>query len=147
MGIHLVPSLEAHFAQVPQPSTSSNSNILHLALAKESGHTVPWEACDKMAALDENRNQNASRRPEFAFDEPLEYDSMSPVERKPETLAKCISYKAYFSSLPENEENTSLKRHPIPLQGNSSDFSERKGTQGKTSYSNSHSLKPPQASG
>uniref|UniRef100_A0A4X1SX79 Shroom family member 3 n=1 Tax=Sus scrofa TaxID=9823 RepID=A0A4X1SX79_PIG len=108
-GIYPVPSLEPHFAQVPRASVSSNGT-LYPALAKEGGYTAPQGAGNKVAALDENGNQNGSSRPGFAFCQPLDYDSVSPVERKPETSAKCVPYKVHFPSVPENEEDPSLKR-------------------------------------
>ncbi|XP_019660981.1 protein Shroom3 isoform X2 [Ailuropoda melanoleuca] len=143
-GIYPVPSLEPHFAHVPQPSVSSNGT-LYPALAKESGYTTPHGACDKMATFDENGNQNGSSRPGFAFYQPLEHDSVSPGERKPETSAKCVPYKVHFPSVPENEEDTSLERQLTPLRGNSSHPNERKSTHSNKPYSNYHSLKSPQA--
>ncbi|XP_058403287.1 protein Shroom3 isoform X2 [Diceros bicornis minor] len=143
-GIYPVPSLEPHFAQVPQHSVSSNGT-LYPALAKESGYTAPQGTCDKMATLDENGNQNVSGRPGFAFYPPLEHDSVSSVERKLETSAKCVPYKVHFPSVPENEEDTSLKRHLTPLQGNSPYPNEKKSTHSNKPYSSYHSLKSPQA--
>lgn len=139
-GIYPVPSLEPHFAQVPQPSVSGNGT-LYPALAKESGYTAPHGACDKMATFDENGNQNGSSRPGFAFCQPLEHESMSLVERKPETSAKCVPYKVHFPSVPENEEDTSLERQLTPLQGNSPHPNERKNTHSNKPYPNYHSLK------
>ncbi|XP_049741908.1 protein Shroom3 isoform X2 [Elephas maximus indicus] len=143
-GIYPVPSVEPHFAQVPQPSRNSNG-MLYPALAKESGYTAPQAACDKMATFDENGNQNGSSRPGFAFFQPLEHDSLSPVERKPETTAKLVPYKVHFPSVPENEEDTSPRRHLTSSQGNSPHSNERKNTHSNKPYSNHHSLKPPQA--
>ncbi|KAF6372489.1 shroom family member 3 [Rhinolophus ferrumequinum] len=143
-GIYPVPSLEPHFAQVPQPSASSNG-MVYPALAKESGYTTPQGTCDKVATLDENGNQNGSSRPGFAFYQPLELDSLSSVERKLETSAKCVPYKVCFPSVPENEEDTSLKRHVTPLQGNNPHPNERKSTHSNKASSNYHSLQSPQA--
>nr|XP_008519046.1 PREDICTED: protein Shroom3 [Equus przewalskii] len=143
-GIYPVPSLEPHFAQVPQPSVSSNGT-LYPALAKESGYTAPQGACDKMATLDENGNQNGSSRPGFAFYQPPEHDPLPSVERRLETAAKCVPFKVHFPSVPENEEDASLKRHLTPLQGNSPYPSEKKSTHSDKPYSNYHSLKSPQA--
>ncbi|XP_054450439.1 protein Shroom3 [Pteronotus mesoamericanus] len=142
-GIYPVPSLEPHFAQVPPPSASSNGT-LYPALAKESGYATPRGACDKVATLDENGNQNGSSRPGFAFYQPLEHDSLSPVERTPEISAKCVPYKVHFLSVPEHEEDTSLKKHITPLQGNSPYPSERKSTHNNKSSSNYHSRQSPQ---
>ncbi|XP_047713558.1 protein Shroom3 [Prionailurus viverrinus] len=139
-GIYPVPSLEPHFAQVPQPSVSGNGT-LYPALAKESGYTAPHGACDKMATFDENGNQNGSSRPGFTFYQPLEPDSMSLVERKPETSAKCVPYRVHFPSVPENEEDTSLERQLAPLHGSSPHPNERKSTHSNKPYSNHHSLK------
>ncbi|KAG8515141.1 Protein Shroom3, partial [Galemys pyrenaicus] len=133
-GIYPVPSLEPHFAQVPQPSVNSNGT-LYPALAKESGYKAP-----QGAALDENGNQNGSSRSGFAFYQPLEHDSMSPVERKLESSAKSIPYKSSFPSVPESEEDTTLKRHLIPPHP-----IERKSTHSNKPYSNHHSLSSPQA--
>ncbi|XP_012506422.1 PREDICTED: protein Shroom3 [Propithecus coquereli] len=143
-GIYPVPSLEPHFAQVPQPSVSSNGTV-YPALAKESGYIAPRRACNMMATLDENGNQNGSSRPGFAFHQPVEHDLLSPVERKPGTIAKCVPSKVHFSSVPENEEATSLKRHLTPPQGNSPQPSERKSTHSNKPCSNHHGLKSPQA--
>ncbi|KAI4542815.1 hypothetical protein MG293_006941 [Ovis ammon polii] len=141
--IYPVPSLEPHFAQVPRPSVSGNGT-LYPALAKEGGYTPPQGVCDRVAALDENGNQNGSSRPGFAFCQALERDSVSLVERKPETSARCVPYKVHFPSVPENEEETSLKRLLTPLEGHSPHPSERKSTQGNK-YSNYRNLQSPQA--
>nr|XP_054410073.1 protein Shroom3 isoform X4 [Pongo abelii] len=142
--IYPVPSLEPHFAQVPQPSVSSNG-MLYPALAKESGYIAPQGACNKMATIDENGNQNGSSRPGFAFCQPLEHDLLSPVEKKPEATAKYVPSKVHFSSVPENEEDASLKRHLTPPQGNSPHSDERKSTHSNKPSSHPHSLKCPQA--
>ncbi|XP_007947231.1 protein Shroom3 [Orycteropus afer afer] len=144
-GIYPVPSVEPHFAQVPQPSMNSNG-MLYPALAKESGYTAPQAAYDKMATFDENGNQNGSTRPGFAFYQPLEHDSQSPVEKKPENTAKFVPYKVHFPSVPENEEDISLRRHLTSPQGNSPHPSERKSTHSNKPYSNHHSFKSPQVS-
>lgn len=128
---------------MPRPSVSGNGT-LYPALAKEGGYPAPQGACDKTTALDENGNQSGSSRPGFAFGQPLEHDSVSPGERKPEVSAKCVPYKVHFLSVPENEEETSLKRLLTPLQGDSPHPSERKSTQGNK-YSNYHSLQSPPA--
>ncbi|KAM5337295.1 protein Shroom3 isoform 3-T4 [Glossophaga mutica] len=143
-GIYPVPSLEPHFAQVPQPSASSNGT-LYPALAKESGYAAPRGACDKVATLDENGNQNGSSRPGFAFYQALEHDSLSPVERTPEISAKCVPYKVHFPSVPEHEEDTLLKKHSTPLQGNSPYPDERKNTHSNKPSSTYHSRQSPQA--
>lgn len=65
---------------------------------------------------DENGNPNRSSRPGFAIFQPQQCHSVSPVQRKSETSAKYIPYKVHFPSLPENEEDTSLKRQLTPLQ-------------------------------
>ncbi|CAD7693435.1 unnamed protein product [Nyctereutes procyonoides] len=143
-GIYPVPSLEPHFAQVPQPFVNSNGT-LYPALAKETGYTTPHGACDETATFDENGNQDGSTRPGFAFSAPLEHDSVSPVERKPESSAKCVPYKVHFPSVPENEEDTSLERQLTPLQGNSPHPNERKSTHSNKLCSHYHGLKCPQA--
>ncbi|XP_006885363.1 PREDICTED: protein Shroom3-like [Elephantulus edwardii] len=144
-GIYPVPSVEPHFAQVPHVSMSSNG-MLYPALAKESGYTAPLTAGDKIATFDENGNQNGSSRPGFAFYQPPEPDSRYPVERKSEAAAaKFVPYKAHFPSVPENEEEISLRRHLPSPQGNGPHPIERKGTPSNKPYPNHHSLKPPQA--
>nr|XP_021505569.1 protein Shroom3 [Meriones unguiculatus] len=142
-GIYPVPSPEPHFAQVPQPSVGSNGTV-YPALVKESSYTAAQEACNKMAALDENGNRKEASRPGFAFCQPLEHGSVTPVERKSEPTAKYVSYKVHFSSVPENEDS-SLKKHATPPQGNSPYPSERKNTHGSRACSNPHGLSSPQA--
>nr|AAI45114.1 Shroom3 protein [Mus musculus] len=142
-GIYPVPSPEPHFAQVPQPSVSSNGTV-YPALVKESGYTAAQGTCNKMATLDENGNQNEASRPGFAFCQPLEHNSVTPVEKRPEPTAKYI-YKVHFSSVPENEDS-SLKRHITPPHGHSPYPSERKNIHGGSrACSNHHSLSSPQA--
>ncbi|XP_048640772.1 protein Shroom3 isoform X1 [Marmota marmota marmota] len=143
-GIYPVPSLEPHFAQVPQPSVSNNG-MLYPVLAKESGYTAAQGACNQMDTFDENGNQNGASRPGFAFFQPLEHDSLSPVERKSETTAKYVPYRVHFSSVPENEEDSCLKRHVTPPQGSSPHPNERRSSHGDKPSSNRHSLKSPQA--
>ncbi|XP_052591346.1 protein Shroom3 [Peromyscus californicus insignis] len=137
-GIYPVPSPEPHFAQVPQPSVSSNGTV-YPALVKESGYAAAQGACNnRMAALDENGNHREASRPGFAFCQPPERDSAAPAERNPEPTARFVSYKVHFSSAPGNED-ASLKRHVAPLQGNSSPYpSERR-------IANHQGLSPPRA--
>nr|XP_048283721.1 protein Shroom3 [Myodes glareolus] len=143
-GIYPVPSPEPHFAQVPQPSVSSNGTV-YPALVKESGYTGAQGPCNKMATLDENGNQNEASRPGFAFCQPLEHDLVTPVERNPEPTAKHVSYKVHFSSVPENEDS-SLKKQGTPLQDTSPSYpSERKNAPGSRPCSNHHGLSSPQA--
>lgn len=142
-GIYPVPSPEPHFAQVPQPSVSSNGTV-YPALVKESGYTAAQETCNKVAALDENGNQKEASRPGFAFCQPLDQDSVTLVEKKPEPVAKYL-YKVHFSSVPENEDS-SLKRLVTSPHGNSPYPSERKNIHGGSRpCSNQHSLASPQA--
>nr|XP_051675623.1 protein Shroom3 isoform X7 [Oryctolagus cuniculus] len=143
-GIYPVPSLEPHFAQVPQPPVSSNG-VLYPVLAKETAHTAPRGAGGKAASFDENGNQNGASRPGFAFYQPLEHDPLSSVERKPETAAKCVPYKVHFSSVPENDEDISQKRALAPPQGSSAYPSERKVTHGHQPCSNHYGLPSPLA--
>ncbi|XP_051026841.1 protein Shroom3 [Acomys russatus] len=142
-GIYPVPSAEPRFAQVPQPSVGSNGTV-YPALVKESGYSAAQGACNKMAALDENGNQSEASRPGFAFCQPLEHDSVTQVERKPEPTAKYVPYKVHFSSVPENEDS-SLRRHVTPPQGNSPYPGERKNAHGSRLCSNHHSASAPQA--
>lgn len=142
-GIYPVPSLEPHFAQVPPPSVNNNGT-LYPALAKESGYTAPQKACSRMAAFDENGNQNGGSRPGFAFYKPLEHDSLSPVERKPETTAKYVPYKVHFSSGPENEDS-SQNNHLTPPHGNNPHSNDRKSAPINKLCSTNHSLKSCQA--
>ncbi|XP_052054595.1 protein Shroom3 isoform X2 [Apodemus sylvaticus] len=142
-GIYPVPSPEPHFAQVPQPSVSSNGTV-YPALVKESGYAAAQGTCNKMATLDENGNQNEAGRPGLAFCRPLEHDSVTPVEKKPEPTVKYI-YKVHFSSVPENEDS-SLKSHVAPPHGNSPYPSERKSIHsGSRPSSHHHGLSAPQA--
>ncbi|XP_057628158.1 protein Shroom3 isoform X2 [Chionomys nivalis] len=142
-GIYPVPSPEPHFAQVPQPSVSSNGTV-YPALVKESGYPSAQGACNKVDTLDENGNQNEASRPGFAFCQPLEHDSVTPVERNPESTAKHVSYKVHFSSMPENED-PSLKKQGTPLRGTSPSYpSERKNAPGSRPCSNQHVGRPPQ---
>lgn len=143
-GIYPVPCPEPHFAQVPQPSVSSNGTV-YPALVKESGYTAAQGTCNKMATLDENGNQNEASRPGFAFCQPPEHDSVTPVEKKLEPTAKYI-YKVHFSSVLENEDS-SQKRHVTPPHSNSPYPSERKNIPGGSSRpcSSQHSLSSPQA--
>uniref|UniRef100_A0A8C3X1D5 Shroom family member 3 n=1 Tax=Catagonus wagneri TaxID=51154 RepID=A0A8C3X1D5_9CETA len=142
-GIYPVPSLEPHFAQVPRASVSSNGT-LYPALAKEGGCTAPQGAGNTAAALDENGNQNGPSRPGFAFCQPLERDSVSPGERKPETLARCVPYKVHFPPVPENEEDPALESHLMPFQGSSPHPGERRSTHGHK-YSHHPSPHSPEA--
>lgn len=145
-GIYPVPSPEPHFAQVPQPSVSSNGTV-YPALVKESGYAPAQGTCNnKMATLDENGNQNEAGRPGFAFCPPLEHDLVTPGEKKPDPMAKYI-YKGHFSPVPENEDS-SLKRHATPPHphGHSPHPSERKNIHGGSRpSSNHHGLSSPQA--
>uniref|UniRef100_H0VPN2 Shroom family member 3 n=1 Tax=Cavia porcellus TaxID=10141 RepID=H0VPN2_CAVPO len=143
-GIYPVPSLEPHFAQVPQPSINSNGTV-YPELAKESAYTASQEACSRIDAFDENGNQNGASQPGFAFYQPQEHNSLLPVERKPETTAKNVPYKVHFSSVPENEEDSSLNNRLTPPQGNSPHPSERKSAPSNKLYSNHHSFKSTQA--
>ncbi|XP_003790113.2 protein Shroom3 [Otolemur garnettii] len=143
-GIYPVPSVEPHFAQVPQPSMTSNGS-LYPALAKESGYIAPPAAGDKVAAFDENGNHSLPSRPGVAFYQPPDHGSLSPEERKPGTAAKCVPSKVHFSSVPGNEEEMPLKRHLTPPQGNSPHPSERERTPSNKPCPNSHSLRSLQA--
>ncbi|XP_015425697.1 PREDICTED: protein Shroom3 [Myotis davidii] len=143
-GIYPVPSLEPHFAQVPQPSASSNGT-LYPALAKESGYTTPPGAGDKTATLDENGNQNGSSRPAFAFCQPREHESLSLAERTPETPVKCAPLKVHFPSVPKNVKDTSPKKRLAPLQGSSPHPSERKSPHSSKPAPTCHHTQPPQA--
>ncbi|XP_040822876.1 protein Shroom3 [Ochotona curzoniae] len=120
--IYPVPSLEPHFAQVPQPPASSNG-VLYPVLAKETAHPASQGGGGRVASFDENGNQNGANRPTVTFYQATEHDLPSSMERKSETTAKAVPYRVHFSSVPENAEDTSWKRHLTPYQGNS----ERKG--------------------
>ncbi|XP_045853754.1 LOW QUALITY PROTEIN: protein Shroom3 [Meles meles] len=143
-GVYPVPSPEPHFAQVPRPSASGGGS-LYPALAKESGCAAPPGACDRMAPLDQNGNHDASNRPGFAFYQPLEHDSVPPVERRPETSAKYVPYKVHFPSVPENEEEESPERPVTPLGGDSPHPGERRSAHSSKPSSNFHSLRCPPA--
>ncbi|CAK6433048.1 unnamed protein product [Pipistrellus nathusii] len=152
-GIYPVPSLEPHFAQVPPPSASSNG-MLYPALAKESGYAAPQGACDQTAAsLDENGNQSGSSRPAVAFYQPLGRESLSLVERTPETPGSCVPVKVHFPPVPDNgkEAESAPLGAPrpalrlTPLHGTSPHPSERKSPQSNKPAPTYHSIPSPQA--
>ncbi|XP_045140285.1 protein Shroom3 [Echinops telfairi] len=140
-GIYAVPTVEPHFAQVPQPSINSNG-MLYPALAKESGYAAPQAAYDKMATFDENGNQNGPSRPGATFYQPIQQDWLSAAERKPETTAQFAAYKAHVPSVPENEEDISLRGQLLSPPGDSPQPTGRKGTHGSKPHSDPHSLSP-----
>ncbi|XP_075400284.1 protein Shroom3 isoform X2 [Tenrec ecaudatus] len=140
-GIYPVPTVEPHFAQVPQPPINSNG-MLYPALAKESGYAAPQAAGNKMATFDENGNQNEPSRPGATFYQPIQQDSLSAAERKPETTAQFAAYKAHFPPVPENEEDISLRGQLLSPPGDSPQPTGRKGTHGSKPHSDPHSLNP-----
>ncbi|XP_027710438.1 protein Shroom3 isoform X2 [Vombatus ursinus] len=114
--IYPVPSPEPHFAQMPQPSMSSNG-MLCPALAKEHGYPAPPSTCEKKAAL-ENGNQNGPSKSAAIFYQAPEYIS-PPLVEKSETMGKFSPYKPHFPSEPENLRGTSLQKdEPRILEGN-----------------------------
>ncbi|KAK2098656.1 Protein Shroom3 [Saguinus oedipus] len=124
--IYRVPSLKSHFAQVPQPSVSSSGTLP--CTCQGAWIHSPSGSVQQDGYTDENGNQNGSSSPAFAFCQPLEHDLLSPVKKKPEATAKYVPSKVHFSSVPENEEDASLKRHLTPPQGNNPHPNERKST-------------------
>uniref|UniRef100_A0A8C8W4A8 Shroom family member 3 n=1 Tax=Peromyscus maniculatus bairdii TaxID=230844 RepID=A0A8C8W4A8_PERMB len=152
-GIYPVPSPEPHFAQVPQPSVSSNGAV-YPALVKESGYAAATTTTaaaqgvcnNRMAALDENGNHGEASRPGFAFCQPPERDSAAPAagaERNPEPTARFVSYKVHFSSAPGSED-ASLKRHVGPLQGSSSPYPSERRVSNHQGLQEDHNANPRQ---
>ncbi|XP_061850248.1 protein Shroom3 isoform X2 [Colius striatus] len=94
-GVYPVPSPEPHYAQVPQPSASSNGT-LYPALAKESGYSPPLPAShDKTIAsstlgFDENGNQSTTNR-SAVFYQPLaaerKHNAATKLHQKPPSTA------------------------------------------------------------
>ncbi|XP_055967126.1 protein Shroom3 isoform X2 [Sorex fumeus] len=137
-GVYPVPSPEPHFAQVPQPSGSTNGT-LYPALAKESGYAAPPR--DQLGMLDERGTQNGSGRPGFAFYQPLDPNALSPDERKPETAAKYAPYKVHFPSVPEKEEE---EEDAVSPERPGAPRGERR-AHGHSPYSGYHALRSPPA--
>ncbi|KAM8969954.1 protein Shroom3 isoform X1 [Sarcophilus harrisii] len=114
--IYPVPSPEPHFAQMPQPSGSSNG-MLYPALVKEHGYPASLSTCDKMVTL-ENGNQNDPSKSAAIFYQAPE-DISAPLVEKPETRDKFSPYKPHFTSEPEKLRGTSLRKdEPRILEGN-----------------------------
>ncbi|XP_051821035.1 protein Shroom3 isoform X2 [Antechinus flavipes] len=114
--IYPVPSPEPHFAQMPQPSGSSNG-MLYPALVKEHGYPASLSTCDKMVTL-ENGNQNGPSKSAAIFYQAPE-DISAPLVEKPETRDKFSPYKPHFTSEPEKLRGTSLRKDESRiLEGN-----------------------------
>nr|XP_009685552.1 PREDICTED: protein Shroom3 [Struthio camelus australis] len=111
-GVYPVPSPEPHFAQVPQPSASSNGT-LYPALAKESGYPPPLPVSyDKAVAsnplvFDENGNQSTTNRPTVFYQPPA-------TERKQDAAAKLVQYKPPNTAGPDVYLTTSRKEELFP---------------------------------
>nr|XP_009477833.1 PREDICTED: protein Shroom3 [Pelecanus crispus] len=106
-GVYPVPSPEPHYAQVPQPSASSNGT-LYPALAKESGYSPPLPVSyDKAVAsstlgFDENGNQSTTSRATIFYQPPA-------AERKHDAAAKLLQQKPPSTAGPETCLTTSRK--------------------------------------
>ncbi|XP_020844042.1 protein Shroom3 [Phascolarctos cinereus] len=134
--VYPVPSPEPHFAQMPQPSRSSNG-MLCPALTKERGYTAPLSTCEKKAAL-ENGNQNGPSKSAAIFYQAPEYTSPSLVE-KPETTGKFSPYKPHFPSEPENLRGTSLQKdEPRISEGNNTLPNGRESLHDRVQHCNHH---------
>ncbi|XP_010022125.1 PREDICTED: protein Shroom3 [Nestor notabilis] len=111
-GVYPVPSPEPHYAQVPQPSASSNG-MLYPALAKESGYSPPIPASyDKDVAsstlgLDENGSQSTTNRLTIFYQPPA-------AERKHDAAAKLLQQKAPSMAGPEVCLTTSRREELLP---------------------------------
>uniref|UniRef100_A0A8B9UJG1 Shroom family member 3 n=1 Tax=Anas zonorhyncha TaxID=75864 RepID=A0A8B9UJG1_9AVES len=111
-GVYPVPSPEPHYAQVPQPSASSNGTV-YPALAKESGYSASLPiSYDKGAAsstlgFDENGNQSTANR-STVFYQPL------AAERKHDAAAKLVQQKPPNTAGPEVYLSTSRKEELLP---------------------------------
>ncbi|XP_072480010.1 protein Shroom3 isoform X2 [Notamacropus eugenii] len=128
--IYPVPSPEPHFAQMPQPSVSSNS-MLYPALAKEQGYSSSLSTCEKMTAL-ENGNHNGPRKSAAIF-------YQAPLVEKPETTGKFSPYKPHFISEPENLRSTSLRKdEPRISEGNNTLPNGRESVHDSVQHSNHH---------
>ncbi|XP_062350039.1 protein Shroom3 [Cinclus cinclus] len=110
-GVYAVPSPEPHYAQVPQPSSSS-TGTLYPALAKESGYSpalpVSYDKATAGSALgsDDSGNQSTTNRSTI-FYQPLS------TERKHED--KLIQQKAPSAAGPELCLAMSRKEELLPL--------------------------------
>ncbi|XP_030348474.1 protein Shroom3 isoform X2 [Strigops habroptila] len=137
-GVYPVPSPEPHYAQVPQPSASSNG-MLYPALAKESGYSPPIPASyDKGVAsstlgLDENGSQSTTNR-STAFYQPL------AAERKHDAAAKLLQQKAPSMAGPEVYLTTSRREELLPPYKGV--HSNRETT--STAHASKHSFQAPQ---
>ncbi|KAM6072357.1 protein Shroom3 isoform 7-T8 [Theristicus caerulescens] len=111
-GVYPVPSPEPHYAQVPQPSASSNGT-LYPALAKESGYSPPLPVSyDKAVAsstlgFDENGNQSTTNRSTIFYQPPA-------TERKHDAVAKLLQPKPPSLAGPEVCLTTSRKEELLP---------------------------------
>ncbi|XP_043827842.1 protein Shroom3 isoform X2 [Dromiciops gliroides] len=135
-GIYPVPSPEPHFAQMPQPSVSSNG-MVYPALVKECSYTATLSTCDKGAHL-ENGNQNGPSKSAAIFYQAPEYISPPPVE-KPEATVKFSPYKPHFISESENIRGTSLRKDELQIsEGNSVLSNGRESMHESVQHSNHH---------
>ncbi|XP_068009880.1 protein Shroom3 isoform X2 [Melanerpes formicivorus] len=111
-GVYPVPSPEPHYAQVPQPSASSNGT-LYPALAKESGYSPPPPVSyDKTVAsstlgFDENGNQSTTNRSTVFYQPPA-------AERKHEAVAMLLQQKPPGTAGAEDCLTTLRKEELLP---------------------------------
>ncbi|XP_068954343.1 protein Shroom3 [Petaurus breviceps papuanus] len=135
-GIYPVPSPEPHFAQMPQPSVSSNG-MLCPALAKEHGFTASLNTCEKMTAL-ENGNQNGPRKSADIFYQAPEYIS-NPLVEKSEPTGKFSPYKPHFISETENLKGISLRKDESRIPEGNNTFPKGRGSvHDSVQHSNHH---------
>uniref|UniRef100_A0A8C3L0X2 Shroom family member 3 n=1 Tax=Chrysolophus pictus TaxID=9089 RepID=A0A8C3L0X2_CHRPC len=126
-GVYPVPSPEPHYAQVPQPSASSNGTLFP-ALAKESGYSPSLPVSyDKGAAsstlgFDENGNQSTTNRSAVFYEPP-------DAERKHDATAQLVQQKPHNTEVYLSE---SKKEELLPSY--------------KVSHSNRDAVSPAQAS-
>ncbi|NXA40216.1 SHRM3 protein, partial [Eudromia elegans] len=99
-GVYPVPSPEPHYAQVPQPSASSNGT-LYPALAKESGYPAPLPGsynkpvASSPLGFDENGNQSTTSRSTVFYQPPA-------TERKQDAAAKLVQHKPPSAAGPDS---------------------------------------------
>ncbi|XP_068258927.1 protein Shroom3 isoform X1 [Nyctibius grandis] len=126
-GVYPVPSPEPHYAQVPQPSASSNGT-LYPALAKESGYSPPLPASyDKAVAsstldFDENGNQSTTNRSTIFYQPPAaerKHDAAAKLQQKPPSTAGpevCLTTSRKEELLPPYKVAHSSRETPSAAQ-------------------------------
>ncbi|KAM9381824.1 protein Shroom3 [Phaethornis superciliosus] len=111
-GVYPVPCPEPHYAQVPQPSASSNGT-LYPALAKESGYPAPLPVSYDKAVTsstlgcDKNGNQSTTNRSTIFYQPPA-------AERKHDAAETLLQQKPPSTAVPEVGLTTSRKEELLP---------------------------------